>query len=369
MTARKKATKPLKIIHVVGARPNFMKMAPVYRALQKHKVKQFIVHTGQHYSQNMSDIFFKELRIKEPDINLQIGSGSHAKQVAAIMHAFEDVVLKEKPSLVLVYGDVNSTVAAALVSAKLGVPVGHVEAGLRSFDMTMPEEINRIITDQLASLHFIPSKDAHANLLREGINKKKIHFVGNVMIDTLITFSGSIMKPRPEHIPFETYGVLTLHRPSNVDDPKKLKAVMAELHKAGAKVPLIFPAHPRTKAMLDRMKNFALDKRKIHLIEPLGYTDFLNLVYHAEFVITDSGGLQEETTYLKKHCFTLRNNTERPVTVTEGTNILIGEDFDLLHKKVGEALKKPASERKKAPARWDGKAGERIAKIIVRSVA
>ena len=357
----------MKKIHVVGARPNFMKMAPVFNAIKKYKIEQKIVHTGQHYSDNMSDIFFRELKIKSPDINLQIGSQGHASQVANIMIKFEEVVLKEKPDLVLVYGDVNSTIAASLVCAKLNIKTAHVEAGLRSWDLTMPEEINRMVTDRLSNLFFTPSKDADLNLINEGANKESIHFVGNVMIDTLINFLGIIKKRKKMSLPFSKFGVVTIHRPSNVDDTDKLRKIIISLNKISKKMPLVFPIHPRTKKQLENIKDISFNKEKILLMEPLGYLDFLNLVYYSSLVITDSGGIQEETTYLGIPCLTLRENTERPITVKEGTNTLIGSDFTLLEKKVEEIVKGKYKKGKKLQ-KWDGKASKRIAQIITKLV-
>ncbi|MDO8548257.1 MAG: UDP-N-acetylglucosamine 2-epimerase (non-hydrolyzing) [bacterium] len=352
----------MKIVHVVGARPNFMKMAPVFNALKKYKVRQMVVHTGQHYSANMSDVFFKELNIKKPDINLHVGSGTQAGQVADIMKAFEPVVAKEKPDIVLVYGDVNSTVAASMVCGKLSVKVAHVEAGLRSRDLSMPEEINRMITDRLSSLYFTPSKDGDINLTAEGVDKNKIHFVGNVMIDTLVSFLPRIRSHKSK-IPFKKFGVVTLHRPSNVDDPQTLKKILVSLNQISKNTPLVFPIHPRTRKMLTRIKGLKLDSKKIMLVDPLGYIEFLSLVYLSTLVITDSGGIQEETTYLGIPCFTMRPNTERPVTLTVGTNTLVGNNFKLLNKKIGEVLK-GTYKKGKIPPKWDGKAAERIAKII-----
>jgi UDP-N-acetylglucosamine 2-epimerase (non-hydrolysing) len=353
----------MKIIHVVGARPNFMKMAPVFNAIKKHKINQIIVHTGQHYSDNMSDIFFRELKIKSPDINLQVGSGTHAIQVANIMIKFEEVVLKEKPDLVLVYGDINSTVAASLVCTKLNIKTAHIEAGLRSGDNTMPEEINRLVTDRLSNFFFTPSKDADINLIKEGANKKNIYFVGNVMIDTLINFLEIIKKRKKIQTLFSKYGVVTIHRPSNVDNIDTLKKIIISLNKISENIPLVFPIHPRTKKQLEDIKDLTFNKEKILLIDPLGYLDFLNLVYYSNLVITDSGGIQEETTYLGIPCLTLRENTERPITIKEGTNTLIGSDFKLLETKVKEIISFKYKKGKK-PEKWDGKASERIAKII-----
>lgn len=353
----------MKIIHVVGARPNFMKMAPVFNAIKKYKVRQKIVHTGQHYSDNMSDIFFRDLKIKSPDINLQVGSMDNAAQIANIMVKFEEVVLKEKPDMVLVYGDVNSTVAAALVCAKLNIKIGHVEAGLRSGDLDMPEEINRMITDKLADIFFTPSRDADLNLVKEGTSKKNIHFVGNVMIDTLVNFLDIIKKRKKLTLPFSKFGVVTIHRPSNVDNTGQLKKIITSLNKISEKMPLVFPIHPRTKKRLASIKGLTFNKKRIVLMEPQGYLDFLNLIYYSSLVITDSGGIQEETTYLGVPCLTLRHNTERPVTIILGTNTLIGDDFELLEKKVDEIIGGKYKKGQK-PEKWDGKASERIAKII-----
>jgi len=355
----------MKIIHVVGARPNFMKMAPVFNAFKKEKVNQMIVHTGQHYSDNMSDIFFRELKIKSPDINLQIGSESHANQVAHIMIKFEEIVLKEKPDLVLVYGDINSTMAASLVCAKLNIKTCHIEAGLRSKDLTMPEEVNRLVTDRLSNFFFTPSQEADLNLIKEGTDKKNIYFVGNVMIDTLINFLNIIKKRKKIPLPFSKFGVVTIHRPSNVDDLDKLRKIIVSLNKISEKIPLVFPIHPRTKKQLENIKDISFDKERILLMEPLGYLDFLNLIYYSNLVITDSGGIQEETTYLGIPCLTLRANTERPVTVEEGTNTLIGNNFKLLEDKAREIFT-GKYKKGKIPKKWDGKSSERIAKIIMK---
>ncbi len=354
----------MKILHVVGARPNFIKMGPVFNALKKYHVRQMLVHTGQHYDANMSDIFFKQLNIKKPDVNLHVGSGSQATQVANIMTGFEPVILKSKPSLVIIYGDVNSTLAVSLVCAKLSIPVAHVEAGLRSWDLTMPEEINRLVADRLSTFFFTTSLEARSNLIREGADKKNIYFVGNTMIDTLHSFLG-IIKNRVGCIsPFPSFGVVTIHRPSNVDNLKQLKKIVTALNKIAEKIPLIFPVHPRTAMQLNKIKGVVFNKKNIQLMDPLGYLEFLRLVYSAQVLITDSGGIQEETTFLKVPCLTLRHNTERPVTITEGSNMLIGDDFDLLEKSVNSILNKKYK-RGRIPALWDGKAAERIAKIII----
>lgn len=350
----------MKIIHVVGARPNFMKLAPVYKAISNKKVKQIIVHTGQHYSSNMSDIFFKELDIPTANINLEVGSGTQAEQVAKIMIAFEKVVLLKKPDLVIVYGDVNSTLAASLVCSKLQVKLAHVEAGLRSFDASMPEEINRIVTDRLSDIYLTTSIDANSNLLKEGVSRKKIYFVGNVMIDTLIKFLGkksSLKIDTPEK-----YAVVTLHRPSNVDDIKKLKSIISCLLEVSENIPIFFSVHPRTKEhLMSILKN---KKSNITLLDPLGYIEFLNLVKNSKMVITDSGGIQEETTFLGIPCLTLRKNTERPVTVELGTNTLVGDDFKSLKKNVSNILN-GKYKKGKIPKLWDGLASKRIADILV----
>ena len=357
----------MKIIHVVGARPNFMKVAPVMGALAEcGDVSQVLVHTGQHYDANMSRVFFDELGLPTPDVNLEVGSGSHAVQTAQIMMRFEEVVLARNPDLVLVYGDVNSTVAAAVVCAKLRVPIGHVEAGLRSFDRSMPEEINRLLTDQVADLLFTPSADGDQNLLREGVAGEKIHLVGNVMIDTLVRLL-PVAASRPVgnglNADCKDYGLITLHRPSNVDNPTVLKAVMEVLVDVGADLPLLFPVHPRTKARISEFDMHALNNGRIRLLEPLGYLDFLKLQTGARVVVTDSGGIQEETTYLGVPCITVRENTERPVTVEIGTNVLVGQDMRRLREELGRVLN-GEGKRGEIPPLWDGKASERIAQVI-----
>jgi len=354
------------ILHVVGARPNFMKAAPVMRALSNQGgIRQTLVHTGQHYDANMSKVFFQQLDIPKPDINLEVGSGSHAWQTAQIMTRFETVVLESEPDLVLVYGDVNSTVATALVCAKLLIPVGHVEAGLRSFDRTMPEEINRLLTDQIADLLFTPSSDGDENLLHEGVSAEKIHLVGNVMIDTLVHLLPKAEKSRIlEDLGLQTsdYGLVTLHRPSNVDGPKMLASIMSTLAEISRDLSLIFPIHPRTRQRLENIQ-YPIPNTQLRLIDPLGYLDFLALQSHATLVITDSGGIQEETTYLGVPCLTVRENTERPVTVTVGTNTLVGQDMDHLQAEVDRILAGDAK-RGETPPLWDGHAAERIANVI-----
>lgn len=357
----------LNVFHIVGARPNFMKAAPVILALQKHPaVRQRIIHTGQHYDANMSDIFFRQLGLPRPDINLEAGSGSHAVQTAQIMIRFEETVVRERPDLVLVYGDVNSTAAATLVCAKLGIRVGHVEAGLRSFDRTMPEEINRLVTDQLADILFTPSPDGDANLEREGVAKEKIRRVGNCMIDTLVRLLPEAKRPELAGVDGK-FALVTLHRPSNVDDPDNLRALWEALTDIGQKLDVVFPVHPRTRARLESLGLItgapAPQRTGLHLLEPLGYLEFLALERDAAVVITDSGGVQEETTYLKVPCLTMRENTERPITCTEGTNTLIGHDLDRLKVEVNRVLEGSARPGR-IPALWDGKAGERVAEIV-----
>jgi len=359
----------MKIIHVVGARPNFMKVAPVHRAISIYPdIKQILVHTGQHYDVNMSDIFFQQLELPAPDINLEVGSGSHAVQTAQIMMRFEETVLKEKPDLVLVYGDVNSTVAAALVCAKLGIRVGHVEAGLRSYDRTMPEEINRLMTDQIADYLFTPSQDGDENLLREGVAKDKIHFVGNVMIDTLIRLLpvADSLWPRLSSnmkIAEKKYCLVTLHQPSNVDEPVTIKQIIDTLGEISRTLPIVFPIHPRTRERMADSDIKVSGNGNLQLVEPIGYLNFLCLQQRAKLVITDSGGIQEETTYLGVPCLTVRENTERPVTVEVGTNALVGRDMQMLQEETRRILVGQAH-RGEIPPLWDGKAGERIAEIV-----
>jgi len=348
------------VFHIVGARPNFMKVAPVMNALKRRKhVVQTLVHTGQHYDVNMSDVFFEQLGIRAPDVNLAVGSGTHAWQMAEIMTRFEPVLLERQPDIVLVYGDVNSTVATALVCAKLGVRLGHVEAGLRSFDRTMPEEINRLVTDQLANLLFTPSEDGDVNLRKEGIPAEKIFRVGNVMIDSLVKLLPVAQRQSKDGLP-ERYALVTLHRPANVDDSPTLKRLLQSLLEVNRDLAVIFPAHPRTR---QRISDFGLNAEQLRVLDPLSYVDFLGLQSRATVVITDSGGIQEETTYLGVPCLTLRENTERPVTVTCGTNVLVGRDPDKLRSEVSRVL---AGQAKKGtiPPLWDGHAGERIAAVL-----
>jgi UDP-N-acetylglucosamine 2-epimerase (non-hydrolysing) len=350
------------VAHVVGARPNFMKAAPVIRATGLRGIEQVVIHTGQHYDAAMSEVFFHELGLPEPDLNLGVGSGSHALQTATIMVELEKAFSSLDPALVVVYGDVNSTLAAAVVAAKLQTPIAHVEAGLRSFDRTMPEEVNRVVTDILADLLFTTSPEAETNLLHEGVRAERIHFVGNPMIDTLLGNLDRLdgLEVRRRLGVASRYGVATLHRPSNVDDPDAAGRLVAGVRAVAAQVPLVIPLHPRGRATLEAA-GLGADPQ-IHVIEPLGYLDFLSLVRGAAIVVTDSGGIQEETTILGVPCLTVRPNTERPITISHGTNRLVeAEDLGATARAVLEAGPRTDGE---APPLWDGHAGERIADII-----
>lgn len=351
----------MRVLHVVGARPNFMKLAPVFRALALHpQIDQVVVHTGQHYDANMSDVFFAQLGIPDADVNLAVGSGTHAHQTAEVMMRIEPVLAERKPDIVLVYGDVNSTLAASLVCSKLGIKVGHVEAGLRSFDRSMPEEINRLLTDQISDLLFTPSEDADVNLRHEGIDAQKIFFVGNVMIDSLVRLLPQAREKNVSNGFPDRYALVTLHRPANVDDSEALKGILETLLDVSLELAVIFPAHPRTRL---RIGDFGLKTDQLCVTDPLPYLDFLALQSKATVVITDSGGIQEETTYLGVPCLTVRENTERPITVSLGTNVLVGRDRQKLRSELTLLLK---GKRKKGsvPRLWDGHAGERIAAII-----
>src|SRR5579872_1157058 len=348
------------VLHVVGARPNFMKAAPVIRALRSRQdIAQSLVHTGQHYDANMSDVFFSQLEIPAPDENLGVGSGSHAQQTAQVITRLEPVLVNRRPDIVVVYGDVNSTMAAALVCSKLLIPFAHVEAGLRSFDREMPEEINRIVTDRLADLLFTPSEDGDKNLLNEGVAVEKIHLVGNVMIDTLTRLL-PLAKACPKNGFASRYALVTLHRPSNVDDPDVLQRILHSLSNVGGNLDVVFPVHPRTR---QRIEALGLRLDNLHLLDPLPYIEFLSLQARATLVITDSGGIQEETTYLGIPCLTVRSNTERPITVSVGTNVLVGQDSIALKSEVSKVLggnAKPGA----IPALWDGYAAQRIADVL-----
>jgi UDP-N-acetylglucosamine 2-epimerase (non-hydrolysing) len=354
----------LKLLHIVGARPNFMKLAPVLLAGRAAGVDQLVVHTGQHYDREMSDRFFDDLGIPHPDENLDVGSGTHAVQTATIMTRFEPVLLRVRPDWVVVYGDVNSTMAATLVAAKLGVRSAHVEAGLRSRDRAMPEDINRIVTDQLADLLLPPSRDAIDNLRAEGIPEARIVFVGNVMVDTLLRLreqARATGTPRELGVAGEPYAFVTLHRPSNVDQVETLSELLLGLEDLAARMPVVFAVHPRTR---ERITRFGLEGTapSVRLINPLGYLESIALADSAAMVITDSGGLQEETTVLGVPCLTVRANTERPVTVTEGTNRLVRSTRAAL----GEAVEAVGADRRngryvpRRPELWDGRAGERV---------
>lgn len=354
------------VLCVVGARPNFMKIAPIMAALAERPVQARLVHTGQHYDAAMSDGFFEQLGIPRPHVNLEVGSASHAVQTAEIMRAFEPVLDQEAPRAVLVVGDVNSTLACALVAAKKGVPVIHVEAGLRSYDRRMPEEINRVLTDQISDLLFTTERGALDNLKREGIAPERVHFVGNVMIDTLRRNLDRAI-PAAETLgyrPNSGYAVLTLHRPSNVDDRDTLAGLLDAVGRIAARLPVVFPIHPRTRAAAERLGLGArLEQPGIRLLPPLGYLEMLGLTREATLVLTDSGGLQEETTALGVPCITLRENTERPVTLTEGTNTLTGADPEKILQCFEEILTS-GGKRGRIPEYWDGRASERIAAIL-----
>ena len=357
----------LKVISVVGARPNFMKVAPLVEAM-KRREREFtplVVHTGQHYDWNMTDAFIRDLALPTPDLFLNVGSGSHAAQTAAVMERFEPVVLHEKPDWVLVVGDVNSTLACALVCVKLGVKVAHVEAGLRSRDRTMPEEINRVLTDQIADLLFTPSRDADENLRAEGIPQERIRFVGNIMIDSLFKQLARSKESRIREtleLSSRDYAVITLHRPSNVDEQDTFSGILDALEKIAARLPIIFPAHPRTR---QRITDLGLSERierlrGLRVIEPLGYLDFLNLYSHARLVLTDSGGVQEETTALGIPCLTLRENTERPITTEIGTNTIVGTDPLKIVTAAFAALDGSKEVTHQVPPLWDGHTADRI---------
>jgi UDP-N-acetylglucosamine 2-epimerase (non-hydrolysing) len=361
----------LKVINVVGARPNFMKVAPIVEAMRR-RPKEFtplIVHTGQHHDARMSEAFFRDLELPEPDVHLGVGSGTHAGQTAAMLERFEPVVLNEQPDWVVVVGDVNSTLACALCCVKLGVRVAHVEAGLRSRDRTMPEEINRLVTDQISDLLLTPSPDADENLLAENIPPRRIRFVGNVMIDSLYAQMERAGRSRiREDLGFgrgTDYAVVTLHRPSNVDAREPLERILSALARIGERLPVVFPLHPRTHR---RLAEFGLLERaaglapRLRLVEPLGYLDFLRLFSGARLVLTDSGGVQEETTALGIPCLTLRDNTERPITITHGTNRLVGSDAETITAAAFDALDHT---RESLPPLWDGQAADRILNALL----
>ena len=363
------------VLHIVGARPNFMKVAPIHKALSARRAlhagfRQVLVHTGQHYDVQMSDVFFTDLGLPPPDVHLGVGSGSHAEQTAKVMVELEKLFTQDRPDLVSVVGDVNSTLAAALVAAKMVIPFAHVEAGLRSFDRTMPEEVNRVVTDRLADYLLTPSRDADVNLAREGVAPERIFFVGNVMIDSLLQ-----AKDQAAQLPTlkalgltpKGYAVCTLHRPSNVDDPRVLGGLLDALGFVSETIPVLFPVHPRTRRMIQgqdlaaRLRAFP----GIRLVEPLGYLEFLALTSQATMILTDSGGLQEESTALSVPCLTLRENTERPVTVELGTNLVVGTDPEVIQREAAKILR-GEGKKGRVPELWDGHAGERIAELYLR---
>lgn len=366
MTLGRKRSGPARVICVVGARPNFMKVKPVVDALESIEVDVTLVHTGQHYDEKMSDVFFKDINLRQPDFHLGIGSGTHAQQVGSVMIAAEPLFDEIDPDLVVVVGDVNSTVACAMVAAKAGFLVGHVEAGLRSRDWSMPEEVNRVVTDAVSDLLFAPSHDAVDNLLAEGTNSDRIVLAGNVMIDTLLT---NLERAKQRTIVNELgvspqgYGLVTLHRPGNVDDVEVLDHFLEILSAAAERLPLVFPVHPRTAARLVNKKI----AKGIIVTEPMGYLDFLALESASKVVLTDSGGVQEETTALGVACLTLRENTERPITITEGTNRLVGRDPNVILSALDEILTRGVELR--CPPLWDGRAGQRIADSIIKTIA
>jgi UDP-N-acetylglucosamine 2-epimerase (non-hydrolysing) len=365
----------LRLVNVVGARPNFMKIAPLMDEMRRRadRIQPILVHTGQHYDESMNDSFFRELNIPHPDVNLEIGSASHAQQTARIMMAIEPVLAEYKPDWVVVVGDVNSTMAASLVASKMLIRIAHVEAGLRSYDRAMPEEINRLVTDAIADLLLTPSPDASENLLKEGTSREKIRLVGNIMIDTLFRSleqakqSTIIDRLKREHPALEpgAFCAMTLHRPSNVDDASSLGGILDALDNIQRRLPVVFPVHPRTRA---RLSEFGLMPRasamaNLVLTEPLSYLDFLKLYSNSRLVLTDSGGVQEETTALGIPCLTLRENTERPITVTHGTNRVVGNNPEVIRQAAFAALEQK-SERAGPPELWDGKTAGRIVDAI-----
>jgi UDP-N-acetylglucosamine 2-epimerase (non-hydrolysing) len=359
------------VIHLVaGARPNFMKIAPLWHALRRWDAEfdVAIVHTGQHYDDEMSDVFRRQFGLPQPSYMLGVGSGSHAQQTAAVMSAYEAVCLSARPDLVIVVGDVNSTMAAAIVAKKLVIPVAHLEAGLRSFDRTMPEEINRIVTDSIVDLLWTPSPDADANLSREGVAAAKIEQVGNIMIDAFEMLRCEIVAkdwPRAHGFAPKTYGVVTMHRPSNVDDPARLAALVEAFERIARRTSLVLPLHPRTRQRLEaaRLLDRLTRVPRLKLLSPLGYVEFMSAVVSARFVLTDSGGIQEETTYLGIPCLTLRDNTERPITISEGSNRLV--KLEVLEREVENVLAGPLHIGR-CPALWDGKTADRVVQSMRR---
>jgi UDP-N-acetylglucosamine 2-epimerase (non-hydrolysing) len=361
-----------KILSVVGARPNFIKIAPLHKVFTKYntQVNHLVCHTGQHFDEQMSKVFFDELELPAPDFYLGVGGGSHASQTARIMIEFEKILLSEKPDLIIVPGDVNSTMACSLVASKMKVPIAHIESGLRSFDREMPEEINRIVTDILADFLFVSEPSGIKNLKKEGIPDNKIFFVGNIMIDSLLYYLPRIKKSeiiKEKKLKNGEYALVTFHRPGNVDTSEGLKRLVKFLNTLADKIQIVFPIHPRTRLNLDTFGLFKYFNTEIILSEPIGYIDFLALTQNAKIVITDSGGIQEETTWLGIPCITVRNNTERPVTVTEGTNYLAGTDFQKVLEIVDNILEGNAK-KGKIPQLWDGKTALRISQILINKI-
>ena len=359
----------MRVLAVAGARPNFMKIAPLLKEVRARECfETLLVHTGQHYDAAMSDYFFHYLGIPKPDVNLAVGSGTHGAQTAEVLRKIEPLLVEKHPDALIVVGDVNSTLAATLAAVKLGIPVAHVEAGLRSFDRTMPEEINRRMTDVVSHWLFTTEPAAEQNLLREGVAPEQIHFVGNVMIDTLVANVDRARKldtlDRLDLAP-QGYALLTLHRPSNVDDPQRLRALFQVLEEIHAEIPVLFPVHPRTKAAIERL--LGGQSPALRMTEPLGYLDFLRLMADARLVLTDSGGIQEETTALGVSCLTLRDSTERPVTIDEGTNTLVGTDPEAIRLAVRKTLDGQGKQGR-VPALWDGGAAVRIVDVLERDI-
>ena len=364
----------IKIMNVVGARPNFMKIAPIVRAMEKYdNLQNILVHTGQHYDERMSKLFFDDLQMPKPEVYLDVGSASHAVQTARIMVEFEKVLIKEKPDMVVVVGDVNSTVACSMVAVKMGIKVAHVEAGLRSFDRRMPEEINRLLTDAISDFLFVTEQSGLDNLKKEGIPEEKVHFVGHVMIDSLIHFTEKAKESNimgQLNLDHQDYALVTLHRPSNVDSKENFTNLLNAFEEIEQNIKIIFPIHPRSRKMIDTfgLRDKIAKMKNLQLLEPLGYLDFMNLMHHSKFLLTDSGGIQEETTYLGIPCITMRENTERPVTVDVGTNILVGSNTELIKKEAKNILD-GNGKKGQIPELWDGKAAERIVKILANELS
>ena len=362
------------VVHVVGARPNFMKVAPIYKAIgRRGRLRQILVHTGQHYDERMSDVFFSDLGMPPPDVHLGVGSGSHAQQTARVMIELEKIFERERPDLVSLVGDVNSTLAAALVAAKMSIAISHVEAGLRSFDRSMPEEINRVVTDRISDWLLTPSSDADENLRREGVEPQRIVMVGNVMIDSLLASkerADTLSTVAALGLTPGAYAVCTLHRPSNVDDRARLAGLLDALGFVSKRLPVVFPLHPRTRKMIAEAGLAARVEEcpGLRLVEPMGYLEFLALTSRAKLILTDSGGLQEESTALGVPCLTLRENTERPITVSVGTNLVVGTDPERIKREATNILE-GRGKRGRVPELWDGRTAERIADLYERVLA